>query len=435
MDMEDPPNVPELASTRSIATNALCSQTAGFSEPDPLLDLVDTLLNLTTSPDADTQVSYTITAVAPALLGATTGFGRFYEVCRYSCVRRHNPLTVLARMRLDDKGDVLVWENWKRVDFADWVSVFPRYKQDQIGVGSCFWTTRYIWHRSGKPFRLLDLPRELRDMIYEECATFFYLRRGLETHWQKGWNFCPYYALYYDKKLLNSEHGENGTIMRMECNYGGRILNGAVSPISLLLSNKQVSREYKERMWKSLEFRFTSYRDSWKIMSGKDRLEAILPQWSSVSRVCLELNTSHCLTLLGIPVLTSEPIRPPGPSAFVDILKSLRLSHLTIFIRHQTGEFVNSRYTNIYRNACPHILTGYVILYAKTVFSSIPHVQLTGCISPKMVAQFQQMYKEERAGATPTLTEWDVIGPSTYLKKRGRSWMQHELYDLDLMRQ
>ncbi|KAL1641369.1 hypothetical protein SLS58_006068 [Diplodia intermedia] len=121
MDIEDPPNVPELASTRSIATNALCSQIAEFSEPDPLRDLVYTLLNLTTSPDADGQVSYTITAVAPALLGVTTDFGRFYEVRRYSPVRRHNPLTVLTRMRLDDKGDVLVWENWKWVDFADWV--------------------------------------------------------------------------------------------------------------------------------------------------------------------------------------------------------------------------------------------------------------------------------------------------------------------------
>ncbi|KAK0658986.1 hypothetical protein DIS24_g4368 [Lasiodiplodia hormozganensis] len=412
-------------------------------QPDPVLDAIYTLLGLT-SQAPRTQCSPTeySVAAAPAPLGVSSSFGKFYQITRRTPCMGPGTMSITARMKLDDEGHVVTWKDRRWVDFGDWVSVFPPLQLDPIGLGSPLWKQRYLWHRSGKCFPLLAFPRELRDNIYEACATFHYLTPDFEGEWGRGWNALPYSdytGSYLLDELLTSEYGPRGTLVRTEREDGGRILNGAVCPLSLLLVNRQVYEEFKEMMWKTLDFRFPASQASSDVIWGGQRLARAVSTYTELSRITLELPILDWIKLLGIP-LRQQPTdhwREFGQlSPIAQLLQTMNLSHLTIYIHHQVGYLAERRYKNVdspLHSACPHVLVGYIILYASTVFSMIPHVQVMGCVSSRMAAQFQQLHRERHTRVTPTLTQWDIIGPSSYLTMIGRSWMDHGLYTLDPM--
>ncbi|KAF9629592.1 hypothetical protein BFW01_g10795 [Lasiodiplodia theobromae] len=428
---------------RPITTEAPGS--AIVPKPDPVFDAITELLGLTSQFPRrySSSTEYTVAAAAPTPWGAAAEFGRFYEITRWTSRRGEESQTVTGRMRFNDEGHVVAWKGRKWVEFGDWmISVFPRLQQDPIGLGSPLWTHQYLWYISGKCFRLLDLPAEMRLEIYEVCATFHYLSRDFRGEWGLRWNNFPYLDSSGPSpmdELLKSEFGPRGTLVRTEGQDGGRILNGAVSPLSLLLVNRRVHDEFKDVMWAKLDFRFSATQASSNVIWGGQRLVRAVSEYTELSRITLELPILDWIKLLGIPLRwqPTDHWRQFGQlSPIAQLLQTMNLSHLTIYIRHQVGNVAEWRYTSEdspLHNSCPHVLVGYIVLHASTVFSMIPHVQVMGCISSKMAAQFQQLHRENHTGATPTLTEWDVIGPSSYLSSIGRSWMQHGLYTLDPM--
>lgn len=438
MQLPRPPTTP-------ITNGAPGSRAAIVPESDSIFDEITKLLRLTSQFPRRycSSTEYTVAAAAPTPWGAAADFGRFYQITRWTSRRGEKSQTITGRMKLDGEGHVVAWKGQKWVEFGDWISsVFPPLQQDPIGLGSPLWTRQYLWYISGKSFRLLDLPAELRLMIYEACATFHYLSRDFKGYWGLGWNHFPYLDGVGPSpmdELLKSEFGPRGTLVRTEGEDGGRILNGAVSPLSLLLVNKQVSKEFKDAMWATLDFRFSATQASSNVIWGGQRLARAVSKYTALSCITLELPILDWIKLLGIPLRwqPTDHWRQFGQlSPIARLLQTMNLSHLTIYIRHQVGNVAEWRYTSEdspLHNSCPHVLVGYIVLHASTVFSMIPHVQVMGCISSKMAAQFQQLHRENHTGATPTLTEWDVIGPSSYLSSIGRSWMQHGLYILDPM--
>lgn len=294
--------------TQPIATGAPGSRIASVPESDPVFHAITKLLGLTSQFPRRycSSTEYTVAAAPPTPWGAAADFGRFYQITRWTSRRGEKSQTTTGRMKLDGEGHVVAWKGQKWVGFGDWISsVFPPLQQDPIGLGSPLWTHQYLWYISGKCFRLLDLPAELRFMIYEACATFHYLSRDFKGDWGLGWNRFPYLDCVGPSpmdELLKSEVGPRGTLVRTEGEDGGRILNGAVSPLSLLLVNKQVSNEFKDAMWATLDFRFSATQASSNVIWGGQRLARAVSKYTALSCITLELPILDWIKLLGIPL-------------------------------------------------------------------------------------------------------------------------------------
>lgn len=347
--------------------------------------------------------NFSVTA-APAHKETSSDFGRFYEI---KCSHERGENSVSVRMKMDRDATILVrWENtW--VNLETWLSVVMPLPYAINGVSLPSIRRRHINCRCGKPFRILNLPRELRDMIYDTCATFNY-----PGYWRAGCNYAPYAEYEITRGTRSGEVGHRASYTRTD--RRGRILNGATTPLGLLLTSKQVSEEFYERMWKMMEFRFFSTEDFMSIFDFTTHHIRLRPQFSQLSRLALETRVCAWLEL----TVTNFEL--------THTLQRMPLSHLTIFIRHHVASEMRSLHFLDEAYACwscPQVLVGYILLYLERSISHIRTVEVMGCVSEKMKANVQRRLSQRRKSEVPTITEYDIIGESSYLRDVEGMWM------------
>lgn len=287
-------------------------------------------------------------------------------------------------------------DNW--VDVAVWaMSMFPRSKDDVFGLGSPLWCTAYLWNTNGKHFKLLELSAELRNMIYDACADFTY----------------PYY-------WIRDGAGRHSSTRSMKVQ-----LQGQAPIMGLLLSNKQVSGEFKHQMFKKLELRFMD-ADLFKEFADQERWITTSRVWPPLlSRLYLELSVPQWAKRLniGLPTTTAST---GVCNQFCRVLDHLEISHLSLDIPHVEHVDYSSMFEPTDKG-CHKVFLGMVLLHLQQHhIKRIPHVEVTGCIPDDMKATFQQLHDDELIqGGVSAVTEWDLAGDSTKLKSQNLSWLAY----------
>lgn len=292
---------------------------------------------------------------------------------------------------------------------------------DARGVGSPHWHASTIWATSGKPFALLSLPRELRDAVYAACyapAVYpRYMHRG-------GWEYLP---RKMPSQLLTS-------ILRYtERVYGfcsraddDDIPSAAVAPVlSLLLANRQVSREFAEVLQRECEFCFADVHAvvNSPALFGKEVLKrAPLLTWRKVeaggaatvgmlTRLRLDLDTPTWLNVLGL----NEVLLGEKRGRFSDecvagkwLLDLPGLKQFTAFLGHKN--FNTTRVTTYAGSRkCHRFCTGMILLGLAGLTARMKEVRVLGCVSEQLRGMFMKFLRDEENDDEDDLM-WDILG-------------------------
>lgn len=432
------------------------------TNPDRVIEIISNLLNTQNNFRPHAERHNLVFSVelymgnSPPDFGARDDSGRCYKVTRSGPSVDSKEITIIACMKLDADGrSVLVRKDQGWASLSEVVSDFPFKKRsisclncsfwlkdivrkairckapllnlaagfppvegDVIGLGSLFWQQAYIWKTSGKPFPLLDLPAEVRTMIYDECATFVY-----SYHWWNGWNYHPSTEGFFGH-FLDAECGPSGTETKVELSRKGRVINGAGPIMGLLRSNKQISREFKTRMLEVIEFRITSGCNTNTI---RNNLTLCLS--NTISRLSLALSLKEWFKYFRVTYHRGRGIN--SNTCLARLLRRMRLSHLTIFMKHKgVGDWDKRTISNtqIIHRMFHMVTTGLVLLHASICTQHIPNVEVKGCISSHTKSKFQQLLSDQRNRIMNSITEHDLIEPSPEFSCHGNTWYHKWLW-------
>ncbi|KAF2491868.1 hypothetical protein BU16DRAFT_130852 [Lophium mytilinum] len=258
-----------------------------------------------------------------------------------------------------------------------------------VGGQKGFQLQQEWWYGNGKTFDLLGLPKELRFAIYEQllCAPAY------PYQWLSN-GYLPYCEASQLKSglLSGSEIGSAGTFVRSG-NYahkgGVEMLNGAGSPLGLLLTNDQVHEEVNKVLWKGMEFRFSSTE-----LFG--RFEARLTPFG---RHALRRMTFH-----GCPASMPKFFRKHCPrlgSFHPSMRLEIRLPHC------QPG---NSWSEPGVGRICRRELVGKILWPAKYELAhfDIGKVHITGCITPAQRTLYLQLLEDIKLQGISKILEADI---------------------------
>ncbi|KAF9637453.1 hypothetical protein BFW01_g8349 [Lasiodiplodia theobromae] len=341
---------------------------------------------------------YVVRAILPEPSHAQQGQRLFYRIARMSPLLYAAASFTVVEAKLDTSTNTILirdMDNW--VDVAVWaMSTFPRPRDDVFGLGSPLWCTAYLWNNNGKHFKFTKLPAEVRNKIYDACADFAY----------------PYYWMRDGARLHSSTRS-----MKRE-------LQGQAPIMGLLLSNKQVSGEFKHQMFKNLEVRFMD-ADLFKEFADPQLRMTTTRVWPPLlSRLSLEFSVPQWAKRLDIGFPTTAVTGVCN--LFCKLLDQLEISHLSLDIPHIEHVDYSSMFEPTDKG-CHRVFLGMLLLHLQQHhIKRIPHVEVTGCVPEDMKATFQKLHNEELVeGGVSAVTEWDLIGDSTKLKSQNLSWIQY----------
>lgn len=290
---------------------------------------------------------------------------------------------------------------------------------DARGVGSPDWHASTIWETSGKPFALLSLPRELRDAIYAACCAPAvyprYMRRG-------GWEYLPRKVpIPFLTSIMRYTERVYGFCSRSFDD----VPHAAVAPVlSLLLANRQVSREFAEVLRRECEFVFADVHAvvNSAPLFGKEvlkraplltwrRVEARAAAVGMLTRLRLDLDTPTWLNVLGL----NEVLLAEQRGRFSDecvagkwLFDLPGLKHFTVFLGHKN---VNTTRVTTYAASrkCHRFCTGMILLGLAGLTSGVKEVRVLGCVSEQLRGMFMKFMREGKNDDEDDLM-WDILG-------------------------
>ncbi|EKG16016.1 hypothetical protein MPH_06710 [Macrophomina phaseolina MS6] len=383
----------------------------GKGQDDPVLKSAQRILSINNAKNKILcHVSLPLTLEALPYTSVEPGHGRYYRISRASLLGNYPEYSnydgmwdTVVRMRLTGKTvEVRDGDAWRPL--ASYLSHLPSIKEYWTGPGSAPWLQALEWTTNGQSFPLLSLPGEIRNMVYDYCASFCY-----PYEFENGFN---YMAAAGTDGLLYREFGRNGTHLHAELYGRGRVLNGAGPVLSLLLTNKQVSAEFSARLYRNMEFRF---QGAWPLR----RFLECKPDYRTLAKVTLQMTTWNFVKFFGVWIHQSA--RPWGePDA--QSLKGLRLKELELRLGHRES-FEGYRLDTWLEPCCHRVVTGLILWAAKDFVKEIPVVSVEGCVPRKVQQQFLQLLADEKDGVPSAVTQWDVVGKSAKLVDRGENWL------------
>ncbi|KAL1626246.1 hypothetical protein SLS54_003083 [Diplodia seriata] len=340
--------------------------------------------------------------------------------------RKHNALKPIA----NDHG---VWIPLREL----LLKYFSRYNPvETSGFGSRQWEMNYDWACNGKTFRLLDLPAELRDLIYDHAAPFCY-----PYYYRKRSNFLGLSAAATSgHTLFPADYGLTGSHAQTEYKTRGcKIVNAAGSPLSMLLLNKQVHAEFKKRMWDSMEFSFLEPSALGWFLAQNTTLSSLydgrMPERLSVEfslgNLFFTVKRWRVAPRWDVAAMENEE------TDLVGLVGKLHLKSLTIYVDHRNPSHYPDRHRIGWhgpleddggepdlsmRGDCTRLLTGRFLLLLRAAVTHIPDVTILGCVSPRMRGLFATMHACDLQGVPCDTTEQDFVGRSRKIQEAGLAY-------------
>ncbi|KAF2491874.1 hypothetical protein BU16DRAFT_565570 [Lophium mytilinum] len=282
--------------------------------------------------------------------------------------------------------------------------VEARVKGSWVSIQDVLATRPIQW----QDFRLLALPAELRNLIYQNLVgTVVYL-------YQYGGHHKDVKTTYWFESsspgLLNSEFGATGTHVRTAppkvrwISIRHHVIDGAAPLMGLLTTNKQVNNEANDLLWKEMDFRFqTLFYDNDDIPSNLERFGTAL---STVHR-----NTIRHITIQSSPDELRRAMRlfASNPKPFHQFLPSLKLEiRLPHRRKYSRGWDDGSDWGLKLR--CWRGVLGEILWSGRTALAHFDDLQLTGCISLELRSKFLQLLKDIKLGQPSNIAEEDIRG-------------------------
>ncbi|KAF9629593.1 hypothetical protein BFW01_g10796 [Lasiodiplodia theobromae] len=290
---------------------------------------------------------------------------------------------------------------------------------DPRGIGSPHWHASAIWATSGKPFALLSLPRELRDAVYAACCAPAVYPRFMHAG---GWEYLPRKV---PTQFLTSIMRYTERVYGFCSRADDDIPYAAVAPVlSLLLANKQVSREFAEVLRRECEFCFADVHAvvNSSALFGKEVVKrAPLLKWRTVearagavgtlTRLRLDLDTPMWLNVLGL----NEVLLGEQRGRFSDecvagkwLFDLPGLKTFTAFLGHKN---VNTTRVTTYAGSrkCHRLCTGMILLGLAGLTAGMKEVRILGCVSEQLLEMFLKFLREGENNDEGALM-WDILG-------------------------
>ncbi|EOD46349.1 hypothetical protein UCRNP2_6928 [Neofusicoccum parvum UCRNP2] len=390
-----------------------CSTLPSKVQDDPVLKAAQNIISIHNVKNKILcHVSLPLSLEALPYTSIDPGHGRYYRISRASLLGNYPEYSnydgmwdTVVRIRLSGKSvEVRDGDDW--LPLGHYLSHLPSVKEYWAGPGSEQWRQSLEWDTNGQHFPLMDLPGEIRNMIYDYAASFCY-----PYEFEHGFN---YMAAAGTDGLLYKEYGRHGTHLQAELFGRGRVLNGAGPVLPLLLASKQVHAEFSARLHRNMEFRF---QGAWPLRRFAEC--QVQPASQTLAKVTLQMTTWNLVKFFGVWI--NQSARPWGqPDA--ECLRGLPLRELELRLGHRE-DFTGYRLDTWLAPCCHRVLAGLVLWAAKDFVRDVPVVTVEGCVPARAKAAFLQLLADQRAGVPSAVTQWDVIGKSTKLVERGESWL------------
>ncbi|KAB2581039.1 hypothetical protein DBV05_g139 [Lasiodiplodia theobromae] len=389
----------------------------GKDHEDPVLKAAQRIISLNNLKNRILcHVSLPLSLEALPYTSLDHNHGRYYRISRASLLGNYPEYSnydgmwdTVVRIRLTGRTvEVRDGDFW--LPLGDYLSHLPPVKEYWEGPGSTSWLQSLEWKTNGQHFPLMSLPGEIRNMIYDYCASFCY-----PYEFEHGFN---YMAAAGTDGLLYREYGRTGTHLRAELFGRGRVLNGAGPVLALLQTSRQVNSEFSARLYRNMEFRF---QGAWPLQ----RFLECKPDFRTLAKVTLQMTTWNFVKFFG--VWLHRAARPWGePDA--RCLRGLRLNELELRLGHREN-FSAEDGSGAYRldallaPCCHRVLAGLILWAAKDYVKDVSTVSVEGCVPVKVKEAFLQLLADEKEKVPSAITQWDVIGKSAKLVDRGESWL------------
>lgn len=401
----------------TVATHPLFNFTLPIqNHEDPVLKAAQKILSIHNSKNKILcHVSLPLSLEALPYTSIDPGHGRYYRISRASLLGNYPEYSnydgmwdTVVRIRLSSKTvQVRDGDTW--LPLGDYLSQLPAVKEYWAGPGSSQWRQVLAWNTNGQTFPLMDLPGEIRNMIYDYSASFCY-----PYEFEHGFN---YMAAAGTDGLLYRDYGRAGTHLQAELFGRGRVLNGAGPVLALLLTSKRVHAEFAARLFRNMDFRFQAAPPLHRFLKP-------LPPSRSLAKVTLQMTTWNFIKFFGIRLDAAAP-RPWPDAPDAEALRGLRLRELELRLGHREDFAAGAdfRLDAALAPCCHRVLVGLILWAAKDFVRDVPVVTVEGCVPAKAKAAFLQLLRDEKEGVVPSaVTEWDVVGGSRALVERGESW-------------
>ncbi|KAL1641375.1 hypothetical protein SLS58_006076 [Diplodia intermedia] len=422
--------------------NSTMNTTQTSSSPsttgDPIFELLERILptRFFNEPAVEGQISFAIRVIPPHLPERPANI---YHITwkKTPCAPR-DLIAAWAEMKLERKHNALkptanddgVW-----IPLREWLlKYFSSHNPvETSGFGSRQWEMNYDWACNGKTFRLLDLPPELRDLIYDHAAPFCY-----PYYYRKRSNFLGLSAAATSgHTLLPADYGVTGSHVQTEYKTRGcKIVNAAASVLSMLLLNKQVHAEFKKRMWDNMEFSFVEPKLLAWFLAQNTTLSSLydgrMPERLSVefslANLFFTAKRWHVASRWHVAAMENDK------TDVVGLVAKLHLKSLTIYVDHRNRTHYPDRrrpdddddddddddeQNQSTREYCSRLLTGRFLLRLRAAVTHIPDVTILGCVSPRMRGLFATMHARDLQGVPCDTTQEDFVGRSKLIREAG----------------